>query len=165
MTISELGSIGELVAAVAVLATLVYLSLQVRQGNLLAKSQARQRMVEQAQSELFAQISDPSITFAVVKEGPLSEEEQARLSLFLTAFMRQREWEWFQFQDGTIDREVYKSYHDVIGIFLGTERTRKWWHSIGRLAFDAKFVDDVDHLLESTKLNSYLTDIRKWDDA
>ena len=165
MTISELGSVGELIAAVAVLATLVYLSLQVRQGNLLAKSQARQRMVEHAQSELFVQMHDPSITYAVVKEGALTEEEQAKLSLFLTAFMRQREWEWFQFKDGVIDEAVYTAYHDVIGIFLGTERTRKWWNSIGRFAFDPSFVAAVDHLIENTGLNSYLADIRKWDDV
>jgi hypothetical protein len=53
MTISDLGSIGSLLAAIAVFVTLIYLSRQVRQGNLFAKSQARQRMVEQAQWEWF----------------------------------------------------------------------------------------------------------------
>lgn len=33
MTIQDLGSIGELVAAVATLATLIYLSLQIRQNS------------------------------------------------------------------------------------------------------------------------------------
>jgi len=165
MNWDAIGAIAELGGAIAVVATIVYLSLQVRQGNLLAKSQARQRMVEHAQSELFAQINDPSITYAVVKEGPLSEEEQAKLSLFLTAFMRQREWEWFQYQDGVLDREAYQAYHEVIGIFLSPQRTRKWWHSIGRFAFNQSFVVDVDNMLEETEPNSYLSDIRKWDDA
>ena len=142
---------------------MIYLAIQVRQGNLLAKSQARQRMVEHAHSELYAQINDPSITHAVVKEGPLTEEEQAKLSLFLTAFMRQREWEWFQLQDGVIDADVYQAYHDVIGIFLSAPRTRRWWHSIGRFAFNPSFVDDVDRFLEGTEPNSYLADIRNWD--
>jgi hypothetical protein len=165
MSIQDLGSIGELVAALAVLITLVYLSLQVRQGNLLAKSQARQRMVEHAQSELYTQMNDPSVTYAVIKEGALTEEEQAKLSLFLTAFMRQREWEWFQYQDGVIDKDVYRAYHDVIGIFLSSKRTRKWWNSLGRFAFNQSFVEDVDNLLDNTEPNSYLSDIRKWDDA
>ena len=165
MSIQDLGSIGELIAAVAVLITLVYLSVQVRQGNLLAKSQARQRMVEHAQSELFAQINDPSITYAAVKDGPLTEEEQAKLSLFLTAFMRQREWEWFQYQDGVIDREVYQAYHEVIGIFLSPQRTRKWWNSIGRFAFNQSFVEDVDTMLAEIQPSSYLSDMRTWDDS
>ena len=96
MSIQDLGALGEFVSSVVVLVTLVYLAIQVRQGNLHARSQARQRMVEHAHSELHTQMNDLSITHAVVKEGPLSEEEQAKLSLFLTQFMRQREWEWFQ---------------------------------------------------------------------
>ena len=163
MTIQDLGALGEFISSVVVLITLIYLAIQVRQGNLLAKSQARQRMVEHAQTELYTQIKDLSITHAVVKEGPLSEEEQAKLSLFLTEFMRQREWEWFQFQDGVIDKDVYRAYHQVIEIFLSQERTRKWWASIGRFAFNESFAIEVDRMLENVKPSTYLSDIRKWD--
>lgn len=76
----------QIVGVIAVVVTLVYLAAQVRQGNVFAKLQARQRMIEQQDSELYAQMADPSITYASVKDGPLSEEEQARLSLFLIAF-------------------------------------------------------------------------------
>ena len=165
MSIQDLGALGEFVSSVVVLITLIYLAIQVRQGNLLARSQARQRMVEHAHSELYTQINDPSITFAAVKEGPLTEEEQAKLSLFLTQFMRQREWEWFQLQDGVIDKEVYAAYRDVIAIFLSTERTGKWWHSIGRFAFNQEFATDVDKFLQETEPSNYLNDIRHWDDA
>ena len=48
MTIQDLGALGELVAAVAVVITLAYLTIQVRQVNSLARAQARQSMVEQA---------------------------------------------------------------------------------------------------------------------
>ena len=165
MSIQDLGALGEFISSVVVLVTLIYLAIQVRQGNLLARSQARQLMVEHANSELHAQINDPSITYTVVKEGPLSEEEQAKLSLFLTQFMRQREWEWFQLQDGVIDKEVYESYRDVIGIFLSADRTKKWWHSLGRFAFNQDFAADVDRFLEATEANYYLKNIRHWDDA
>jgi len=164
MNIQDLGALGEFIGSVVVLVTLIYLAIQVRQGNLLAKSQARQRMVEHAQTELYTQINDPSITYAAVKEGPLSEEEQAKLSLFLTELMRQREWEWFQYKDGVIDRDVYRAYHEVIEIFLGPTRTRKWWESIGRFAFNESFVQEVDSMLENLEPSTYLRDIRTWDD-
>jgi hypothetical protein len=41
MTIQELGSLGELVGAIAVLATLVYLSLQTRQARIAAEETAK----------------------------------------------------------------------------------------------------------------------------
>jgi len=163
MTITELGAIGELLAAIAVLATLVYLSIQVRQGNLHARAQARQRMVEQAQSELNALMNDEQITELFTKRETLSPHEQAKLNYFLAESMRQREWEWFQFQDGTIDQPVYEAYHEVIAIQLGTTRTRQWWNSIGKTAFNEDFVASVDSLLETTELSTYFQDIRQWD--
>lgn len=44
MTLTDLGTIANLLSAIAVLGTLIYLSRQVKQGNLLAKAHARQRM-------------------------------------------------------------------------------------------------------------------------
>ncbi len=45
MDIMELGAIGELVGGVAVLATLLYLALQVRQGNHIARQNASQALM------------------------------------------------------------------------------------------------------------------------
>jgi hypothetical protein len=61
MTLNDVSSIANLLAAIGVLITLIYLSRQVRQGNLLTKYQARQRMVEQAQEELYHWASHPGL--------------------------------------------------------------------------------------------------------
>jgi hypothetical protein len=158
-------AIAQIIGVIVVVITLIYLAAQVRQGNLLARTQARQRMVEQADRELYVQMSDPSITYANVKDGPLSEEEQAKLGLFFVSFMRQREWEWFQFRDGVIDEDVYRAYHDVIAVHLGTPRGRKWWKNIGTFAFDPAFVTEVDDFLAKREGSNYLRDMRTWDDA
>jgi hypothetical protein len=159
------GAIAQLLGDLVVGVTLVYLAAQVRHGNRVARSQVRQRMVEQAERELYAQMADPAVTFANVKGGVLSEEEQARLALFLVAFMRQREWEWFQLRDGAIGEDVYKAYQQVIAIHLGTPRGRKWWKVLGRFAFNSEFVAEVDELLAKTADSTYLRDIRTWDNA
>ena len=48
---------------------MIYLSRQVRQGNMLAKYQARQRMVEQAQEELYRWGDSPSLRESFVKRS------------------------------------------------------------------------------------------------
>jgi hypothetical protein len=159
------GAVAQILGDAVVAVTLIYLAAQVRQGNRVAQSQARQRMIEQAERELYAQMTDPSISYASVKDGPLSEDEQAKLSLFLVAFMRQREWEWFQRHDGVIGEEVYKAYHQVIAIHLGTPRGRKWWKALGRFAFNAEFVAAVDELLATNAGSTYLRDMRTWDNS
>ncbi|MGS2719418.1 hypothetical protein [Paraglaciecola aestuariivivens] len=165
MNWEAISTISQIVGVIVVIITLLYLAAQVRQGNIFAKLQVRQRMIEQQDQELYMQLSDPAITYASVREGPLTADEQAKLGLFLIAFLRQREWEWFQFQEGVLDERAYKAYHGVIAIHLGTERARKWWVVIGRQAFDPGFVKTVDSLLANSELNSYLYDMRTWDDA
>ena len=162
-SIQDLGALGEFVAAMAVLITLVYLSLQVRQGNRHAKAQARQRMVEQAQSELYTLVGNDVLADSFSKEGQLSPQEQAKLNFFLASSMRQREWEWFQYQDGSIDSKVYEAYHGVILVQMGSQRGRRWWASIGKTAFDPDFVSAVDSLLAGNESSTYFKDIRRWD--
>ena len=165
MNWEAIDAIAQIVGVIVVVITLIYLAAQVRQGNQLMRAQARQRMIEQTERELYAQMADPSITYANVKESPLSEEEQAKLSLFLIAFMRQREWEWFQFHEGVINEDIYQTYHGVIAIHLGTHRGRKWWATTGKFAFNSAFVAEVDKLLANSEPSGYLMGMRTWDDA
>ena len=163
MNWDAVSAVSQIVGVIVVVVTLIYLAAQVRQGNVFARLQARQRMIEQAESELYAQMADPSITHANVKEGALSEDEQAKLSLFLINFLRQREWEWFLHQEGVIDSSVFHAYREVIAIHLGTPRGRRWWERLGRRAFDPGFVDQVNQVLAGSDTNTYLHDMRTWD--
>ena len=165
MNWEAVGAIGQILGVVVVVLSLIYVAAQVRQGNRFAKLQARQRMIEQAHDELYGQMADPSITYANVKPGPLTEEEQAKLSLFLIAFMRQREWEWFEYRDGIIDKDVYTAYHDVIPIHPAPRVPANGGRSLGRFAFNPEFVAAVDELLASSQPSTYLRDMRTWDNA
>jgi len=69
MNWEAISAVAQILGVIVVVITLIHLAAQVRQGNLLAKSQARQRMVEQAGTEAYKQMGDPSITYANVKEG------------------------------------------------------------------------------------------------
>ena len=116
MTSSDLGTIANLLSAIAVLATLIYLSRQVKQGNRLAKALARQRMVEQTNEELYTLANDASLRECFVKTTELSRDEQGKMHFFLIAAMRQREWEWFQHRDGVIVESVAKAYFGIIAL-------------------------------------------------
>ena len=74
MSLSDLGTIANVLSAVAVLGTLIYLARQVKQGNLLAKAHARQRMVEQTNEELYVLMNDANLRECFVKPEALSLE-------------------------------------------------------------------------------------------
>jgi len=165
MSLTDISSIANLLAALGVLITLIYLARQVRQANLLQRFQVRQHMAQQAQSELYRWASDASLRDSFVKADPLSAGEQEVVHYFLLAAMRQREWEWFQFKDGVIKQDVYEAYHGVIALHLGIERTRRWWRTVGRVGFNPEFVADVDALLAKRPTTTYFDDIRTFDSA
>ena len=164
MTLSDVGTIANLLSAIAVLGTLIYLSRQVRQGNLLAKAQARQRMVEQTNEELYTLAQDANLRDCFVKTTELSREEQGKLHFFLIAAMRQREWEWFQHRDGVIEEKVAKAYFGIIALHLGIPLTRRWWSTVGRIGFDPEFVAEVDSFIADRPPISYFEDIMSFDD-
>jgi len=165
MNWDAVGAIGEIIGAAAVVATLGYLAIQMRQANLHAKSQVRQRMIEQTQDELYVAVNDPSIHELFVRDETLDPNEQVKLNAYLVSFMRQREWEWFQYEDGVIDKRAHESYYAVIPLLLGTERTRRWWERVGKSGFDKGFVLEVNERLKSSGYQTYMNDIRTWDDA
>lgn len=163
MTINDLGSVANILSAIAVLATLIFLSVQVRQANMLARAQARERMVEQTNEELYQWMGDSMLRECFAKPELLTREEHGKVHYFLLAAMRQREWEWFQYKDGIIKQDVYRAYQEVIGLHLGVPRTRHWWSTVGRVGFNPAFVAEVDALLADRPPITYFEDILTYD--
>lgn len=162
MSIDKLVAISELIAAIAVVISLLYLATQVRQSNKLARAQTRERMTNQASDEFYKGfIDEPSIFRSLYKLEPLTEEEWIRLSGWLLAAMRQREYEYFQMKDGNIEKEVWEAYRGVITIHLGSERTQKWWASWGKVPFDPGFCSMVDELLTGQAKPDYFEGLQR----
>jgi hypothetical protein len=151
MSIVELGAIGEFVAAIAVVITLIYLTVQIRQTNAQSRLQIRQTMFEHDHRELYRLIDDPDVWNCFFKEEPLSPDEKTKFTFYLTANMRLREWEWRQYQDGLISRDDLKAYDEVTLSHLGNVKARKWWEAIGKPILNPGFVEHVHELLAETE--------------
>ncbi len=112
MNIMELGALGELVGAVAVVVTLGYLALQVRQSKsaLDINSQETRAATMQAtiESEMFfqSQILKPAGTWEKVVVGePLADGEEARMGIILySMLLTQHENRYHQYKSGYLDR-------------------------------------------------------------
>ena len=162
MALEQWTMAAEMLSSVAVVASLIYLAIQVRQSNALARAQTRQVMMQMGQQEINKFVDDPSIWNLWTKEE-LSRDERIRLHSWLVAHLRQREYEWLEKQEGIIDPKMFEAYAAVISLVLGTERTRRWWsvHSHSP-AFDAGFVTFVDELLAKSPLTDYFESMDKW---
>ncbi len=132
-TIQMLGSLGEFVGAIAVVATLVYLAIQVRhskeamEGNtksmdesrklaMAQEYQARATITEQSFQLLADSTYLPSVMLKYQEGGgdALTPEEQFRVSRFYMGLRVRFDNLYYQYQLGFLDEQYYKANANFI---------------------------------------------------
>jgi hypothetical protein len=146
-----------------VVVTLVYLTIQIRQGNALRRSQSRQSQLTNDQTSLMVAFDNVDILGRMNSDEPLSEEEQMRLAIVYLIDMRNREFEYFQHKAGLLDEDAWNSFRELIVVNHVTKKGRLWWDKVGRTVFDAGFVASVDALLEGAAHDTRMSEMGSWD--
>ena len=143
MNILELGAIGELVGGVAVVGSLLYVGLQVRQSNRLARVQAHQETAR-VSTELAMQLDRESIELMLQgarDSESLSEVDRALYVLKLTAAGNYYETLFYARERGEVDDDLWASrlrrMQGTFALFLPLWSTQKD-------AFGQRFVAFVD---------------------
>ncbi|HKA13595.1 MAG TPA: hypothetical protein VKH41_01145 [Myxococcota bacterium] len=161
MTINELGSLGEMVSAVAVVVTLWYLAVQIRQnthameeGKRLALAQTYQIRADALQGMLVhaadSQYIGPLITRLTQLGYPedvraletLTPEERGRFRQWQIA--QQTHWDnmYFQYQQGFLDEEYYRD-----SVRVRVARLAPTWQALGISGGRRSFNEEIERLL------------------
>ncbi len=161
MTILELGALGEFLGSIAVLATLVYLSVQIRQNTRsmeeskkLALAQTYQ-MRSDALQMMLVQAADsehigPIITKLTGSGYPedisalehLTTNERGRFRQWQIA--QQTHWDnmFFQYQQGFIDEEYYRdSFRERV------KRLAPTWKALNVTGARGSFTNEIDKIM------------------
>lgn len=151
MTMADLATWSQLLSSLAVLITLVYLAIEVKQNTEALHSQTRQSLLAGGQAELFMWTGHPELFINCLKPDALVTEEYVQLHAYLCAVMRAREYAWLQYQKGIIDKDQWQTEQMVIIVTMTPKRNKLWWDKIGRNLFNPQFVKFIDKILvEST---------------
>lgn len=159
MTILELGALGEFLGAIGVIATLVYLAVQVRQNTrsleasqrlALAqtyqmRSDALQSMLVQAASSviggIICKLTQAGYPENVAALDALTPEERSRFRQWQIA--QHAHWDnmHFQYQQGYLDDEYYNDE-------FTTRVRRLWpvWQKLGLTGGRKSFLEELDNL-------------------
>ena len=91
MTLDDLGNVGEFIGAVAVVISLIYLAVQLRQGNQLQRSESTRTFMHEYNTAL-VQLADPALT-KLYRQGSkdfeaLSRDEQMLVAAWLEQVLR-----------------------------------------------------------------------------
>ena len=153
---SKWSAIAEIISSIAILVTLIYLSIQTHQNTVATQANTRQTMITTDLNVLNAGLDHPSIGTAMTTEKELSAKEANQLTTWLIMLLRTREYQWFQYKNGLLDKQTWEAYLTGIKNNLSHPRTRDWWNQVGYDLFDHEFADEV---------NKYLADIPVAEDA
>jgi hypothetical protein len=147
VTLQDLGSVGELIAAVATVITLLYLAVQIRQNTRAVRGSAIQGMTETSQFELhWAHELAAVWTKSIERPAELTSAEAWSLNAWLRAALVARQNEFFQYRMGLLDAEIWAASQGIIRIILSSPWTRNWWDVSGRGGLSPAFVSHIESL-------------------
>ena len=147
MTIQELGSIGEFISSIAVLVTLIYLALQVKQTRNATVASTMQNNRVQFQNIMLAN-RDSIIAPIIIKADKgelLTEEEEYRLSHHINLQWNLIFSEFVQLKIGYTEGWTPSDKLALTRIFNRYDgRAATWWEKSGKLIYPETFVEHVE---------------------
>lgn len=119
------GAIGEILGAIAVLATLLYLAAQIRQTNTMARFETTREIMTQfnACNQLYA--TDESIRRVLLKEEELSVEEAEQLYSYADMYCNAWATAQMAFDQGLIDKALFSGVVKDVAVALSRWRNMR----------------------------------------
>ena len=135
MTLQDLGSLGELIAAIATVATLIYLAIQIRANTVVSKAEAR-RTTRLISSRVNLAIVKDSDIARILGAGlgdvsKLDPEEWVRFSFLMGEVIGYCAATYDDVRAGILSEEDFESQNLIVTQFLATPGGHKFWEQFG----------------------------------
>ncbi|MBW2423886.1 MAG: hypothetical protein JRG86_06545 [Deltaproteobacteria bacterium] len=138
MNWDAIGAIAELLGAVGVIASLVYLATQIRQSREQMERNTRavsasgfQDSLEQFDHAFFQVFQDSELASLTLQgfEGTreLSEEDQIRFGVLMAGVMSSLENTYYQYRIGLLDKDRWSLHQARLETLIGRPGVARWW--------------------------------------
>jgi len=145
MNWETVGAISETIGAIAVVVTLIYLAVQIRQNTLMVRSEITKDLFVTANSKLLDIASNPDLRSAAAGLLNISESELTE-GFVLVSILREFELQYILRQSRLLDPAIMASYDSAVPVWLGSEKSQSWWAS-NKKDYNPEFVAYIDELL------------------
>ena len=152
MTLESIYYIGQTVAVIVIIATLIALLIQTRQTNALARAETSRSIMLRGTSEQYRLFESPEKAAFMYKamqtSEKLTEEEQLRFSFAMALMFGNMEIGYNMHRTGLMGDFDFARVMDVAqGAYLISPRVRQWWSNTRLIyAKNPEFVAVVDKL-------------------
>ena len=150
-----MGSLGELIGAVATVATLLYLALQIRSSTLATKSHALRDIVDRV-VQWEARLVDSAELMHSWTEGSksyhnLNIEDQMRYATLCLEILLACETTLEAEKYGDVKPETIGAARGVIHQLMRNKGVQEYWEVSGSIIMAVDFVNKVNAILETSK--------------
>jgi hypothetical protein len=151
MNWEAIGAIGEVVGAAGVIASLVYLAVQIRQ-NTRSIRRASGRQSGEKNAVALRSLAEHAELFSgdfIGLDGlaSLDRSQRTRFDMIFGMWMQAIEQTFADVREGLVESEYATPYRDYLRRLLSCPGGVQWW-SERRAWFSASFQREVDHLIE-----------------
>ena len=149
MDFQSLANLGEIIGAVAVVVSLIYLAVQVRQNTTSQQTENYARALDRisAQQSRLSQNSDDAVMFSrgVKNAANLTSAERIQFTWLLYEIFGAFEFMFHASQTNAIPVEVWRRWSDTVAFWLTFPGVQTWW-SVRPVPFTDSFTAFVDEL-------------------
>jgi hypothetical protein len=147
MSIQDLGSIGEFLAAIATIVTLLYLALQIRKNTLSTQSSSFQSISDAMNHINMSVAQSPELSRIWISGGAdrqaLSDSERHQFDMMLLSYFHVFETMYYQAELGTGDKNLVSTEERSLKALFANAGVREWW-SENPYAYSQEFRVYVD---------------------
>ena len=148
MNWEAIGAVAEILGAVAVVGSLLYLAVQVRHSANATQATSRYATAQLTTDILVATASDAELA-SIFRRGQidpdsLSDDEGFRFDLLLYAVFDQWETMFSQVQRGAMSKEDWVKYETaIVGMYLAQPGAQRFWETASDI-YSASFREFID---------------------
>jgi hypothetical protein len=148
MNWDAVGAIGEIVGALAVVISLVYLASQIRTQNRESRAASVHQVIEGYRSSIAA-LHEPEMAdiwvAGIADFDSLAPAQRLRFVVYMTVALRSFEDAYFQWREGRLETDVWNALLTPLIDVKSTSAFDRFWE-LRRHHFRAEFADYVDNL-------------------
>ena len=161
MSIQDWGAVGEILGAMAVIVTLIYLAAQIRQNTLQMRSEGHVRVTD-SYNDLLGQLLADDDLFKLIVVGcqdwsRLTAFEQSRFHIFFHQHLMHLRMAYQLHDKGAMDDDVYRTVEDLHINVLANAGAKVWWKMVGESLVEMPLRKLINDKLEEREGQSQAT--------
>jgi len=139
LTLEDLGNLGDFVGGLAVIATLLYLAIQIRQNTRILRTSAEQAADPIAAIANIAQSPENAAVYhrGISNANDLSDEERTHFYLMMASSFYVLHQGYRAYQLGTQTAETWEWQSRALGFYAAQPGVQNWWRKQGHTLFPA----------------------------